>query len=69
MWAAYFQEVEGHRWTIAVKKLKHQAEYEIDKFVARMTYPEIGIWWVWAEEVKDEEREATDTCEVPEVRG
>lgn len=66
MWAAYFQEVEGHRWTIAVKKLRHQAEYEIEKFVARMTHPEVGIWWTWVEET---DVRPTEECEVPEVRG
>jgi len=57
MWAAYFQEVEGQRWTIAIKKLRHQAEYECEKFVARMTHPEVGIWWVYVEEVTDDEPE------------
>lgn len=53
MWAAYFQADNEHRHTISVVKTKHRAEFDVDNFVARMTNPEVGVWFVWVEEVTD----------------
>jgi len=49
MWVAYFQADGEHRYTIAECRLKHTAVFEAEKFVARMTNPEVGVWWVWVE--------------------
>ena len=49
MWSAYFQADGEHRYTIAVCRFKHTAEFEAEKFTARMTNPEVGVWWVWVE--------------------
>lgn len=58
MWAAYYQEDGALRHTIAVKKLCHQAEWAANEFIDRMTYPGVGLWWVWVE--------ATDAAETNE---
>ena len=54
MWAAYFQEDDSLRYTIATTTFKHTAEFERDEFVKRMTDPEVGIWWAWVESVDEE---------------
>lgn len=53
MWIAYFQANGEHRWTISVRKQRHTAELDAEKFVARMSNSEVGIWFVWVEEVTD----------------
>jgi len=50
MWVAFFQFDGDMRYTIAVTKFQHTAEFERDEFVKRMTHPEIGIWFTWVEE-------------------
>ena len=49
MWTAYYQADGEHRHTIAVRRLKHTAVFEAEKFIARMTNPDVGVWWVWLE--------------------
>jgi hypothetical protein len=54
MWSAYFQADGEHRYTIAVTRFKHTAEFEAEKLTARMTNPEVGVWWVWVEETDED---------------
>jgi hypothetical protein len=35
-WAAYFQANSEHRYTIAVTRYQHTADYEAEKFISRM---------------------------------
>jgi hypothetical protein len=51
MWVAYFQENGAMRHEIARTKYEHTAQFEADEFVKRMSNPEVGLWWVWLEEV------------------
>jgi hypothetical protein len=62
MWTAYFQADGEMRWTIASCRFKHKAEYERDKFIERMTNPEVGTWFTWVEEtpLPDETAKAGD---------
>lgn len=62
MWAAYYLADEEMRYTIAIRKLRHQAEFEIEKFTTRMVSngPPVEIYWTWTEEVDAEGREASD---------
>jgi hypothetical protein len=53
-WTAFFQADGEHRYTIAVRRLKHTAEFEAEKFKDRMTNPEVGVWWVWVEETDED---------------
>jgi hypothetical protein len=53
MFAAYFLADGDARHTISVRRFQHTAEYDIDQFVKRMTHPEVGVWWVWVEEVEE----------------
>lgn len=55
MFAAFFQADGEMRHTIAVTKFRHTAEFEMEMFVARMTHPEVGVWFVWIDEVTEEE--------------
>ena len=48
-WTAYFQADGEHRHTIAVRRFKHTAVFEAEKFIQRMTNPKSGLWWVWVE--------------------
>ena len=50
MWVAFFQFDGDMRYEIAAAKFKHTAEFERDKFVKRMTHPEVGVWFTWLEE-------------------
>lgn len=50
-WAAYYQANGEMRYEIAVAKYEHTAQFEADEFVKRMSNPEVGLWWVWIEEV------------------
>lgn len=65
MWAAYFQADGEIRHTIAVKKFRGAAEQAAADFVARMSNPEVGVWFTWVEET---DGKSADTCEVSEVR-
>lgn len=65
MWAAYFQADGEIRHTIAVKKFRGAAEQAALDFVARMSNPEVGVWFTWVEET---DGEATDSREVSELR-
>lgn len=56
-WTAYFQANGEHRHTIAVRRFKHTAEFNAEEFVARMTNPEVGLWWVWVEETEEKPNE------------
>lgn len=69
MWAAYYQFDGDIRFTVATKKFRGAVEQILVDFVARMTHPEVGLWWVWIEEVADGGRETTDACALSEVRG
>ncbi len=64
-YAAFFQENGGLRHTIGVFKMKHRAELACEQFVARMSNPEVGPWWVYIGETDEpltEKREdITDT--------
>lgn len=60
--AAYFQADGEMRYTIAVTKFRHTAEFERDEFIKRMTHPEVGVWWTWIEET-DVETETNDGAE------
>ncbi len=53
MFTAYFQADEEHRFTIATCRMKHTAEFEIEKFIARMSNPEVGLWWCWVEPTEE----------------
>lgn len=53
-WVAYYQADGEMRYTIAIKRHEHQAEYEREKFVARMTHPDAVLWWAWIEEITDD---------------
>jgi hypothetical protein len=51
MWVAYFQANEEARHQIAPpRRFRHTAEYDVSQFVAKMSNPEVGIWWTWIEE-------------------
>lgn len=52
-WTAYYQADGEMRHTIAVCKLKHQAELEQENFVARIPHPEVQIFWTWVEETNE----------------
>jgi hypothetical protein len=52
MWAAYFQADDEIRFTIATKRHRHTAEFEMEKFIQRMTNPEVGVWFCWVEETE-----------------
>jgi hypothetical protein len=56
MWAAYFQVDGDMRHTVAVRKFRGAVEQALEEFVARMTNPEVGVWFTWVEEC-----DATDT--------
>ena len=46
-----FYQVDGeHRYVIATTRFKHTAEFEVEKFISRMTNPEVGVWFTWVEE-------------------
>ena len=62
MWVAFFQCDGDMRYTIAVTKFKHTAEFERDEFVKRMTHPEVGVWFTWLEETDGEEEANTEPC-------
>jgi hypothetical protein len=51
MWTAFFQADGELRHTIKTTKYEHTAQFEADEFVKRMSNPEVGLWWVWLEEV------------------
>ncbi len=53
MYAAYFQADDEHRHTIAICRMRYAAEYEMEKFIARMSNPEIGVWFCWVEFVEE----------------
>jgi hypothetical protein len=45
-WRATFW-VDGEMpYIIGTRKLKPQAELIAEKFVERMTHPEVGVWWI-----------------------
>ena len=51
MFMAYFQEDEALRYSITPRPvLEHRARFECEKFLARMTNPEVGMWWIYLEE-------------------
>lgn len=54
-WAAYFQADGDHRHTITVCRFEHTATHLAAEFIKRMTNPEVGLWWVWVEEIKGPE--------------
>ena len=45
-WSAHFY-VDGETpFEICSGVHRERAEFEADKFVARMTHPEVGVWWI-----------------------
>jgi threonine/homoserine/homoserine lactone efflux protein len=52
MWIAYYQADGEMRHEVAKTKMKHTAEYALEKFVQRMTNPEAQLFWVYVEEDK-----------------
>lgn len=63
-WAAYFQIDGEFRHTIGIFRLQHRAELEIERFIARITHPRVGVWFTWSEETNEEiteHRETPDT--------
>lgn len=67
MWTstAYYQCDGEMRHTIATRKLRHQADFEMEKFEARMLAhgQPVEIYWLWVE-TTEEEPFPTDTEEV-----
>ncbi len=52
MWAAFFQADGEMRYLISTREYRHRAEYDIEEFKARMSHPEIGVWFCWCEEME-----------------
>jgi hypothetical protein len=50
MWTAYFQVDGEQRYEVSTRKFRHTVELELEKFLKRITHPEVGVWWVWVEE-------------------
>jgi hypothetical protein len=51
MWVVYFQADGEMRHEVGRYRFLHTAEYEAEGFKQRMTNPDVGLWWVWIEEV------------------
>jgi len=51
MWVAYFQADEEMPYVVAINKFKGAAEAALERFIARMSHPEVGVWWAWVEPI------------------
>ena len=55
MFMAYFQEDGALRYSITPQpvKTRERADFEIERFVARMSHPKVGKWWCYVEQVRE----------------
>ena len=49
MWVAYFQADGEIRHRVAVGKFRGAVEAALERFISRMTNPEVGLWFTWVE--------------------